>query len=192
MQAKLAGIAELNDAQVQALESHFNLLVRWNRVLNLTSVDTLEEAVERHYCEAVFLALHLPSGSLKIADIGSGAGFPGVPVAVVRSDCEIALIESHRRKAVFLREASRAIPNVRVLRGRAEEVNEEFDWAISRAVSYLDLAPALKKLAEAAYLLTGGEGPPAGLGFQWQQPVRLPWGGERFLRSGRRIDGPSQ
>jgi 16S rRNA (guanine527-N7)-methyltransferase len=144
----------------------------------------MEEAVERHYCESLFLGAHLPPGCLRIADIGSGAGFPGFPVAVLRPDCSVTLIESHQRKAVFLREASRKLPNVRVLARRAEDVGEQFDWAISRAVSYKDLASFLKNLTASVDLLTGGEAPPDGIGFVWQPAILVPWGGQRFLRSG--------
>jgi 16S rRNA G527 N7-methylase RsmG len=66
-------------------------------------------------------------------DIGTGAGFPGFPVAILRPECSIDLVESDRRKAVFLREACVA-PNVRVLSGRAESLQGNYDWAISRAV----------------------------------------------------------
>jgi 16S rRNA (guanine527-N7)-methyltransferase len=144
----------------------------------------MEEAVERHYCESLFLGAHLPQGNLRIADIGSGAGFPGFPVAVLRPDCSVSLIESHQRKAVFLREASRNLPNVRVLARRAEEVKEQFDGAISRAVSYKDLASFLKNLVPSVDLLTGGEVPPDGIGFVWETPVPVPWSRQRFLRSG--------
>ena len=68
-----------------------------------------------------------------MADIGSGAGFPGIPVAVLRPECQVALIESDHRKAAFLREATRDYPNVRIMRERAESAGEEFDWALSRA-----------------------------------------------------------
>jgi 16S rRNA (guanine527-N7)-methyltransferase len=185
LRQRLAGIVELSPGQVEALEAHYQLLLRWNRVLNLTSISRMEEAVERHYCESLFLGTHLPQGSLRVADIGSGAGFPGFPVAVLRPECSITLIESHQRKAVFLREASRSLPNVRVLARRAEDVEEQFDWAISRAVSYKDLASFLKNLAPSVDLLTGGEEAPEGIGFVWQAPMRLPWGEQRFLRTGR-------
>jgi 16S rRNA (guanine527-N7)-methyltransferase len=144
----------------------------------------LAEAVERHYCESVFLAAHLPSGKLEIVDVGSGAGFPGFPVAVVRADCPVTLVESHKRKAVFLREASRKLRNVQVLPQRAEDVVGRFDWAISRAVSYEDLARSLKRLAGNIALLTGADAPPEDLGFQWETPIQLPWGNQRFLRIG--------
>jgi 16S rRNA (guanine(527)-N(7))-methyltransferase RsmG len=188
---KLRGVAELSGAQLAALEEHYELLVRWNRKLNLTSIENLADAVERHYCESVFLAVHLSAGHLRIADIGSGAGFPGIPVAVVRADCEVALIESHQRKAVFLREAARVMQNVRVLAMRAQEVKERFDRTVSRAVSYEDLAGILKYLAPTADLLTGVEEPPDVLGYRWMEPARLPWGRNRFLRSGVLIDPAS-
>jgi 16S rRNA (guanine527-N7)-methyltransferase len=184
LRQRLAGVCELSPGQVEALEAHYQLLLRWNRTLNLTSIRRMEEAVERHYCESLFLGAHLPPGCLRIADIGSGAGFPGWPVAVLRPECSVTLIESHQRKAVFLREASRNLLNVRVLARRAEDVNERFDWAISRAVSYEDLASFLKNLAASVDLLTGGEAPPDGMGFVWQPPILVPWGGQRFLRSG--------
>jgi 16S rRNA (guanine527-N7)-methyltransferase len=186
LRARMAGVVELSGGQIDALAAHYELLTRWNRKINLTAIRTLEEAVERHYSEALFLAAHLPAGPLRVADVGSGAGFPGFPVAVLRPDCTVTLIEAHQRKAVFLRESSRAMPNVRVLAKRGEAVGEVFDHVISRAVSYEDLAPALKSLAPNADLLTGAEEPPADWGFQWVEPVPLPWGTRRFLRLGRK------
>jgi 16S rRNA (guanine527-N7)-methyltransferase len=181
----------LTAEQEAALGAHLELLMRWNQKLNLTSIRNREEAIERHYCESLFLGSRLPAGALRIADVGSGAGFPGFPVAVLRPDCSVTLIESHQRKAVFLREASRALLNVRVLAKRAEDVDERFDWVISRAVSYVDLASFLKRLAPNADLLTGGEGPPEGLGFEWEAPVALPWGNQRFLWTGQTIASPA-
>lgn len=183
---KLRGIVELSAEQVSALEAHYELMVRWNKTVNLTTITSLDQAVERHYCESLFLGAHLPEGALRIVDVGSGAGFPGFPVAILRPDCVVTLVESHRRKAVFLREASRKLGNVRVIPKRAEEVEEEFDHLVSRAVSYEDLRKSLKGLAPVADLLTGAEDPP-NLGFNWNEPIVIPWGKVRFLRVGRRI-----
>jgi 16S rRNA (guanine527-N7)-methyltransferase len=174
----------LSAAQESALEAHLEMLLRWNQKLNLTAVRNREEAIQRHYCESLFLGMRLPPGAWKIADIGSGAGFPGFPVAVLRPDCQVTLIESHQRKAVFLRESSRSQSNIRVLTKRAEEVTDRFDRVISRAVSYEDLASFLKNLAPAADLLTGAEEPPSEIGFVWRAAVPLPWGKQRFLRTG--------
>jgi 16S rRNA (guanine(527)-N(7))-methyltransferase RsmG len=184
LEQRLGGVVELSPGQVAALEAHYQLLLRWNRTLNLTSIRTMEEAVDRHYCESLFLGTHLPQGPLRIADIGSGAGFPGFPVAVLRPDCSVSLIESHQRKAVFLREASRNLPNVRVLAKRAEDLKEPFDRAISRAVSYQDLASFLKNLAPSVDLLTGAEEPPDGIGYVWRPAIPVPWSKQRFLRIG--------
>lgn len=182
LRQKLSGILELNVQQTQALEAHYNLLLRWNRVVNLTTVTSLDEAVERHYCESLFLGIRLPAGT--VADIGSGAGFPGIPVAILRPDCSVTLIESHSRKAVFLREATRQLPNVGIVASRGEAVGGRFDCAVSRAVSYEDLQPILKKMSRRADLLTGVEAPPEVLGFEWQEAIPLPWGRARFLRIG--------
>ena len=162
-----------------ALKAHYELLQRWNKTLNLTRIDS----IERNYGESLFLGRHLPTGPLRICDIGSGAGFPGFPVAILRPDCQVTLIESHQRKAVFLKEASRGIPNIRVLAVRAQEVQESFDWAISRAVSAEDLAPFLTRLAERVALLTGAE-VPAIPGIRWEEAVPLEEGTARFLRIG--------
>jgi 16S rRNA (guanine(527)-N(7))-methyltransferase RsmG len=185
LRARLPGIVDLSAGQLAALEAHYQLLLRWNRTLNLTRVDNLEEAVERHYSESLFLAAHLPSGSLRIADVGSGAGFPGFPVAIARPDCEVTLIESHQRKAVFLKEASRGFANLRVLSQRAESVKDTFDHVISRAVSYEDLATTLQRIAANVDLLTGAEPPSESMGVDWQPAISLPWGDQRFLRIGR-------
>jgi 16S rRNA (guanine527-N7)-methyltransferase len=202
LRARLAGIVELSSAQIELLQRHYGLLVKWNQTLNLTRIENLEEAVERHYAEALFLASFLPAHLAshlgnepsRIADIGSGGGFPGLPVAVFRPDCSVTLIESHQRKAVFLKEASRNLPNVKVLAKRAEDVAlenvDKFDVAISRAVSYADLAKPLKLLAASAYLLTGAEDPPAKIGFVSSRAIALPWAVER--EDQQRSDRPAE
>lgn len=185
LREKLSGICELSTEQIGQLEQHYELLGRWNKVLNLTSVRTLEEAVERHYCESVFAACHLPEVAASIADVGSGAGFPGIPISIVRPQCSVALIESHQRKAVFLREAARELANVRVIAKRAEEIRERFDWVVSRAVKYSDVGGVLQELGRNAELLTGEVRRSDLSGFEWQEPIPLPWGERRYLWIGQ-------
>lgn len=137
---------KLSAGQLEDLQHHYDLLIHWNQRLNLTRITTLEEIVRFHFCESLFLADLLPPGDLRIADIGSGAGFPGIPIAVARRDFRVCLIESHQRKAVFLREVGRGLSNVNVFAGRAGDVREKFDWIVTRAVDpaelvSLDLAP---------------------------------------------------
>jgi 16S rRNA (guanine527-N7)-methyltransferase len=170
--AEFAPYSTLTDRQLDQLEAHWELLQRWNRRINLTRVSGIEEAVPLHYCESLFLATMLPPGPLKIADAGSGAGFPGIPVAVFREECTVTLIESHARKSVFLREAARGLANVRVIVGRAEKCPGPFDWVVSRAVKGDDV---LKLNAKNGIALLLGTEDARKLG----GGVKVPWGENR-------------
>lgn len=167
---------DLSAAQLDALEHHYVLLMHWNAKINLTRIRDAEEAVSLHYWESVLLAQALPVGPLAIADVGSGGGFPGIPLAIVRPECRVTLIESHRRKAVFLRQASRNLANVRVIDDRAESVQERFDWVIARAVAPRDVL-GLPIAENFAILmsedLTGLQGP--------LSVSKLPGGNQRVL-----------
>lgn len=179
LRKRISPIAELSTLQVHQLEDHYNRLIKWNKVLNLTSLHGEEEIVERHYCESIFLAVHLPVGALTIADVGSGAGFPGIPVAIVRPECRVSLIESHQRKSVFLRESSRELSNVQVLSERVENVNLRFDWVICRAVRFSDIEKAVSALSARLAIL--GTNQPQAARFTWNSPVQLPWGHQRYM-----------
>lgn len=156
----------LTGDQLSLLERHYQLLLRWNQKMNLTRITSIGDAVRYHYCESLYLAQSLPEGGLRIVDIGSGAGFPGIPVAIYRPDCEVHLVESHQRKAVFLNEATRNLPNARVLAVRSEDMTETYDWMISRAVRPEDVLK-LKLAPNVSVLGTEGE--------------KLPWGESRGL-----------
>ena len=176
---------QLKPVQWEALEAHYELLIRWNKILNLTRIERGEEVALRHYGEALFVAQHLPAGNLRLADLGSGAGFPGFPIGIARPDCSVTLVESHQRKAVFLREATRHLPNFVVVCSRAEHISDRYDWVVSRAVGYQNVGESLRRLASNAALLTGAQEPPSALGFLWWPPIPLPWGKQRFLRVSR-------
>jgi 16S rRNA (guanine(527)-N(7))-methyltransferase RsmG len=159
----------------EQLDSHYNSLTRWNEHLNLTRIRDLSESVRFHYCESLFLAQFLPPGPLRIVDVGSGAGFPGIPVAILRPEADVTLVESHQRKAVFLREVSRDLKNIRVVAKRAEEVAESFDWTISRAVAPSDVLAL--KLSRDVALLIGGEDAAQLTG----HAEVVPWGDRRVM-----------
>jgi 16S rRNA (guanine527-N7)-methyltransferase len=178
--AKLHGLVQPSGSQVDLLEKHFLLLQRWNRRLNLTSLRNPEEIIERHYGESLVLGAHLPAGKLSIVDIGSGAGFPGIPVAVLRPECSLTLVESHRRKSVFLREASRDLSNVAIFADRIEAVKVRFDWAILRAVRFESIENTIATLSNYTALLAGYTEPGSRC-FTWNEPIRLPWGLQRYL-----------
>lgn len=182
-------VRPLSPLEISLLFHHYELLTRWNRVLNLTSIRRLEDTVVRHYCESLFVAVHLPPESVSVLDVGSGGGFPGVPMAVIRPDCRFTLAESHQRKAVFLREATRGYAAVRVEALRAESLGGSFDWVVARAVQWEQvLALAHQCLA----LLLGQDDADRVRcvpGFQWEQPIPLPWGRRRVLVRGGRLPG---
>jgi len=160
--------------QIDLLEAHYKLLVLWNARLNLTRIASVEEAVRLHYCESLFVGTKLPAGSLSIVDVGSGAGFPGIPIAILRPDCTVTLVESHQRKGVFLREASRNLRNITVVTNRAENLKLAYDWLVSRAVSPGGIVKL--RLANNLALLLGKEELP---GFERREPI--PWATGRFL-----------
>jgi 16S rRNA (guanine(527)-N(7))-methyltransferase RsmG len=147
---------KLSAGQLEDLQRHYDLLIHWNQRLNLTRITSLDEIVRFHFCESLFLADLLPTGDLRIADIGSGAGFPGIPIAVARRHFCVSLIESHQRKAVFLREVARGLPNVDVVAARAEDVCEKFDWIVTRAVDPAELA-SLNLAPNAAVLMSADD-----------------------------------
>src|SRR5438067_1421660 len=109
LSGEFAPFGSLTEQQLSLLEHHYSLLLRWNETINLTRISDLPNSVRYHYCESLYLARSLPPRPLTIVDIGSGAGFPGIPVAVYRPDCSVDLVESHGRKAVFLKEAVREL-----------------------------------------------------------------------------------
>jgi 16S rRNA (guanine527-N7)-methyltransferase len=176
LRTTMGEICAVSDEQCALLNSHFEVLMRWNRRMNLTSVRDPLEVVKRHYCESLFLAMHLPEGKLTVVDVGSGAGFPGIGVAVMRPLATVALVESNQKKAAFLKESTRDVSNVRVLACRAEKLEERYDWLVSRAVAWEDLP----LLGDHIALLATEPGPE----FSWRDKVRLPWGERRVLLIG--------
>jgi 16S rRNA (guanine527-N7)-methyltransferase len=184
----------LSPEMVSELLGHYELLLRWNKTLNLTSIAGLEEAVLRHYCESLFVGIHLPTKPVSVLDLGSGAGFPGVPMAILRPDCRFTLAESHQRKAVFLREATRHLSNVRVAACRAEKVEGAFDWVVSRAVKWPDVLKiaspgAAPRTVRTIALLLGQEDAAEVVRqpmFSWLPAIPLPWGHRRVLVLGGR------
>jgi 16S rRNA (guanine527-N7)-methyltransferase len=133
------GPAMLSDSQLEAIQSYLDLLLRWNAKLNLTAIRNPEEVVTKHFGESLFAARQLfpVSDSRETAiDVGSGAGFPGLPLKLWSPSLVLTLIESNQRKATFLREVVRTLKlnSVSVLSERAESVSLTADLVTFRAV----------------------------------------------------------
>jgi 16S rRNA (guanine527-N7)-methyltransferase len=179
---ELAAWANLSHEQVAQLYGHYTLLEHWNKKMNLTSVAPGQETVIRHYCESLFFAAHLDSSASSIVDVGSGAGFPGVPIAILKPDCKVNLVESNQRKAVFLREATRSLPNVSVIAQRAEALSTSYDWVVSRAVDPNEVVALIPRLAPKVGLMLGESDfleLRTSKHVAWSEPIRLPWGDRR-------------
>lgn len=183
--AALAPVREflpaVSDRQAAALQAYIELLLRWNKTINLTAVRDFPGAVRKHVAEGLFLASRIPESAVSVCDVGSGCGVPGIPVAILRPRAAVTLIESDVRKGVFLREAARELGNVRVVTARFEDVAGDFDWLVSRAVN-LSAIRRGPECERAAFL--GGEsiGDAAGLvvRFSWTRSP-APWEGGGFL-----------
>jgi 16S rRNA (guanine(527)-N(7))-methyltransferase RsmG len=176
---------ELSQSQVAQLYRHYELLIRWNQRMNLTTVKPGPEMVIRHYCESLFFAAHLPAAheTISVLDVGSGAGFPGIPMAILKPDWRVTLIESSQRKAVFLRESSRHLANVSVLSQRVEDAALETDWLVARAVDPEEVLLHVPRLAPNIGLMLGEEDFSSIRGdnrIAWAEPVRLPWGDRKI------------
>jgi 16S rRNA (guanine(527)-N(7))-methyltransferase RsmG len=171
----------LSELQITQLYEHYELLIKWNQRMNLTTVKPGSDMVIRHYCESLFFADHLPSASdnISVLDLGSGAGFPGVPMAILKPTWNVTLVESGQRKAVFLRESARHLRNVSVLAERMGDLSVYADWAVARAVDPNEVLGNIPRLAPNIGLMVGEDDFSARRDdsrIAWGDPVRLPWG----------------
>ncbi|TAM99402.1 MAG: 16S rRNA (guanine(527)-N(7))-methyltransferase RsmG [Rhodanobacteraceae bacterium] len=128
---------ELSSGVQAKLLAYLDLLARWNRTYNLTAVRDPAEMVSRHLLDSLAVLPFVQGRNL--ADLGSGAGLPGIPLAIARPAIAITLIESNGKKARFLREAVRSLPlaNVRVEQARAQDATGTFDTITARAFASL-------------------------------------------------------
>jgi 16S rRNA (guanine527-N7)-methyltransferase len=132
------------DALYSQLSTYLDLLLKWNSRTNLTAIRAPEEIVQRHFGESLFAGQHLgPYATL--LDFGSGAGFPGLPIAILRPDFKVTLAESQNKKATFLREVVRSLHlSVEIWPSRVETMPEsrKFDVVTLRAVDNMPAAIA--------------------------------------------------
>jgi 16S rRNA (guanine527-N7)-methyltransferase len=197
------------DRLLGCISTYIDILLRWNSRINLTAVRDPEEIVTRHFGESLFAAHHVFSGSdedlarsaagrIRVADVGSGAGFPGIPFKLLRPDISLTLIESNHKKATFLREAGRSLEltDFDVCNVRAQDLPEDqiFDIVTLRAVERFEevLPVAARPVASGgclALLIGGAQVESAsslGERFLWQSPVRIPQSRSRILLLGRK------
>jgi 16S rRNA (guanine527-N7)-methyltransferase len=190
----------LGSAQYDQLARHFSLLLRWNTRINLTSVRTPREIAVRHFAESLFLTTLLPQPEGPMVDVGSGAGFPGLPLKVAWPSVDAVLLEPNQRKATFLREVIRAsgLMGIEVRTDRLEAVAAA-DWQGRAALATMRaVRPSCELLADLRALLQPGgrvalflgaevisdvRGNPA---LEWERPAAIPNSAKRFVLVGRK------
>jgi len=188
----------VNSQQVVLIQQYIKTLIRWNEKLNLTAIRDPLEILYRHFCESMFAAGAIPVDKGRLADIGSGPGFPGIPLKIVRPDLELCLVESNIKKGTFLAEVVRELQltNTRVLISRYEELGEEvapLDYVCSRAVGefqpFLEWAGSERVQALQVILWIGGrdlEEVRKLKSWEWGEPILIPKSLQRYLLVGKK------
>jgi 16S rRNA (guanine527-N7)-methyltransferase len=151
------GLKPVPQTVLKQFSQYFDLLHRWNAKLNLTAIRQPEEILRRHFLECIFCAQALPNGIQTLLDYGSGAGFPGIPIALCRPEIKITLAESQAKKASFLREVVRTLDlEAEVYAGRVGELpaGNVFGAVTLRAVDKMEqaIAAATTRVAKAGWL----------------------------------------
>ena len=136
---------ELSDKQIEQLDKYYEILVEWNSFMNLTGITEYEEVMLKHYLDSLVLRLPIDGSNLniKLIDVGTGAGFPGIPLAIMNPQTSFVLLDSLNKRINFLNEVCNLcnLSNVITIHGRAEEISrkdeyrEKFDYVVSRAVA---------------------------------------------------------
>ena len=187
-----------SDQQVLQIQKYIKILLAWNEKINLTAIRDPLEILNRHFCESMYAAVAVPVENGRLADVGSGAGFPGLPLKIIRPDLQIFLVESNIKKATFLAEVIRDIglTDVRVVVSRYEELGEEvapLDFVCSRAlgefVPFLEWARSEQIAAKQVILWIGARDLPEiqkVRTWEWREPIQVPHSMRRLLLVGTR------
>lgn len=145
-ECKKTGI-ELSDYQAEQFERYYNLLLDWNEKINLTRITEKSEVALKHFADSLTLLNYydIPQGA-KLIDVGTGAGFPGIPLKIARPDIELTLLDSLNKRLIFLDEVcARLDIDANLVHSRAEDggrnpkLRESFDLVVSRAVAGLNV-----------------------------------------------------
>jgi 16S rRNA (guanine527-N7)-methyltransferase len=190
------GLSPLDSSLSARFDAYLDLIVRWNKRINLTSIRDKEGILRRHFVESIACARMLPAGIRNLLDFGSGAGLPGIPIALCRPEIEVTLAESQNKKAAFLREVVRVLEiPAKVQAGRAETLEARFDCVVLRAVDRMEHAVQagtglVRPHGWMALLTTVVDLPglqtAAGASFEWSPVIALPGSERRILALGQR------
>ena len=135
----------LTDEQIQQFLTYYEMLVEKNKVMNLTAITDYDEVIEKHFLDSLQIAKYVDLNGKALIDIGTGAGFPGIPLKIAFPQLKVVLLDSLNKRIKFLDEVIHelGLQNVKTLHGRAEDYGkhvdyrEQFDFCVSRAVANL-------------------------------------------------------
>ena len=151
---------DIEDKQVEKFFSYMNLLIEWNQKINLTTIIEPKEIIIKHFVDCGTILKYLKNGET-IIDIGTGAGFPGIPVKILNENLNVTLVDSLNKRIIFLNEVCAALnlENIQLIHSRAEdlaknkEYREKFDKSVSRAVANLSTLSEY----DLPFIKTGGQ-----------------------------------
>jgi len=184
------------DDQVLQIQQYMEILLTWNEKVNLTAIRDPLEILYRHFCESMYAAEAIPLKNGRLADVGSGGGFPGLPLKILRPDLQVFLVESNIKKVTFLAEVIRELEltSAQVLARRYEELGEEvapLDYVCSRALGeypvFLDWARSQQIAAKQVILWIGSrdlEEIQKIRTWDWSEPIEVPHSLRRLLLVG--------
>ena len=190
---------DVNTNQIGQIQEYIRLLLVWNEKVNLTAIRDPLEILYRHFCESMFATKVVELGQCRLADIGTGGGFPGLALKILLPEAQVILVESNIKKATFLAEVVRAlrITGVNVLVSRYEELGEEIapvDFLLARALGefevFLKWAASEKVDAKRMILWVGAadvEQVRKSPRWAWGPPVTVPQSLRRVLLIGTKV-----
>ena len=187
----------VSNVEMEKIREYVELLATWNRTISLTAIDDKMEVVARHFGESIFAASAVPIRSGRLADVGTGAGFPGLPLKIVAEGMSVVLLEPNLKKCAFLNEVKLklGLNDVEVARSRYEDYRfggSSFDFVCARALgdyrrllrsARTMLAPSgqvVLWLGEEDSILVGRT-----IGWSWDLPIRIPESNKRVIQVGR-------
>jgi 16S rRNA (guanine527-N7)-methyltransferase len=189
---------ELSGSQAEQVRRYIELLLLWNQSLSLTSITDIHQILSRHFFESMFVAQIVDFSHGRLADVGSGAGFPGLGLKIIAPGLQLTLIESNLKKCAFLKEVIRTIglSDCLVHQGRLDSFSAEgssFDFVTSRALgqfdSLLDWASAALTPSGCVLLWIGADDASElrkTLAWSWREPVSIPGSDRRVILIGSR------